>query len=169
MRILLIAWTALWLGFATTALAEAKRVHPPYAPASAVFDIYLDDPMKLGSALFWLRALINPLMDAPYNHAPEDLNIVVVIHGTEIVTLARKNETKYREAVQRMRYYASLGVAFKVCGEAAADYGYALSDFQDFVEVVPNAITELVHWQMQGYALVTPKIMSKQFSVESIR
>ena len=37
------------------------------------------------------------------------------------------------------------------------------------VEVVPNAINELVHWQMQGYALVTPKIMSKQFSVESIR
>jgi intracellular sulfur oxidation DsrE/DsrF family protein len=68
-----------------------------------------------------------------------------------------------------MRYYTSLGVTFKVCGDAAADYGYAPKDFQDFVEIVPNAITELVHWQQQGYALVTPQIMSKRFSVEEIR
>lgn len=169
MRRLFAASFALWFGFFLPAYAEGRYVTPPYAPAKAVFEIYLDDPAKLGSALYWVRALLNPLVEAPYNYAPEDLSIVVVIHGTEIVTVAKKNEAKYRDVVERMRYYASLGVAFKVCGEAAADYGYAPKDFQDFVEIVPNAITELVHWQQQGYAVITPQIMSKKFSIEGIR
>lgn len=93
----------------------------------------------------------------------------MVIHGNEIVTVAEKNEAKYQDAVDRMRYYASLGVKFKVCGQAAADFGYRVEDFQDFIEVVPNAITELAHWQQQGYALIVPKIMEKTVDVESIR
>jgi intracellular sulfur oxidation DsrE/DsrF family protein len=97
------------------------------------------------------------------------MNIVVVIHGTEIVTVAKKNYAKYQNAVDRMRYYAALGVKFKVCGLAAQDYDYNVEDFQDFIEVVPSAITELVHWQQQGYAVIRPIIMSKQFSIEEIR
>jgi hypothetical protein len=34
---------------------------------------------------------------------------------------------------------------------------------------VPNAITELAYWQMQGYALITPNIQEKRFSIEQIR
>lgn len=169
MRLVLAASLALWLGFALPAHAEGRRVATPYAPAKAVFEMYLDDPAKLGSALYWVRALLNPLLEAPYSYAPEDLRIVVVLHGTEIVTVAKKNAARYREVVERMRYYAGLGVAFKVCGEAAADYGYAPEDFQDFIEVVPNAIAELVHWQQQGYAIITPQVLSKQFSIEGIR
>jgi hypothetical protein len=56
-----------------------------------------------------------------------------------------------------------------VCGQAAEDFGYAVKDFQDFIEVVPNAITELAHWQQQGYALIVPQIMSKTIDIESIR
>ena len=36
-------------------------------------------------------------------------------------------------------------------------------------EVVPSAITELAHWQQQGYALITPNIMDKKVSIEEIR
>ena len=112
---------------------------------------------------------MNPLMDDPYNLAPEFLDIVVVIHGTEIVTLARQNYEKYQDTVERMRYYASLGVKFKVCGIAAHDFGYQTDAFYDFVDVVPSAITELAHWQLQGYALITPTVMEKKFSIEEIR
>lgn len=112
---------------------------------------------------------MNPLTDAPYSFPPEDFSVVVVLHGTEIVTVATKNEAKYQEAIDRMRYYADLGVKFKVCGQAAEDYGYALKDFQPFIEVVPNAITELAHWQQQGYALIAPQIMDKKIDLESIR
>jgi intracellular sulfur oxidation DsrE/DsrF family protein len=159
----------LWLGFSAPAQAAGQWVATPYAPARVVFEFYLDDPQKIGSALFWVRSLMNPLQAAPYNYSPEDLSIVVVIHGTEVVTVATKNEAKYQEAVDRMRYYADLGVSFKVCGQAAEDYGYAVKDFQDFIEVVPNAITELTHWQQQGYALIIPQIMSKTIDIESIR
>lgn len=151
------------------AFAAGKWVATPYAHAKVVFDFYLDDPQKIGSALYWVRSLMNPLQAAPYNYTPEDLNIVVVIHGTEIVTVATKNAAKYQEAVDRMRYYADLGVSFKVCGQAAEDFGYSVKDFQNFIEVVPNAITELAHWQQQGYALITPQVMEKKIDIESIR
>ncbi|MEQ1663063.1 MAG: DsrE family protein [Thiobacillus sp.] len=151
------------------ALASGTWVATPYAPAKVMFEFYLDNPQKIGSALYWVRALSNTLQAHPYNQSPEDQNIIIVIHGTEIVTVAKKNEAKYQDAVDRMRYYADLGVKFKVCGQAAEDYGYAVKDFQDFIEVVPNAINELAHWQQQGYALITPQVMDKKTDIESIR
>jgi len=149
--------------------AQAKRVQTPYQDPKAVFDIYLDHPDKIGAALYWLRSFMNPLTDAPYSLLPEDMRVVVVLHGTELVTLARHNEARYSDAVQRMRYYASQGVKFRVCGLALTDFGYRAEQLQDFVEVAPSAITELVHWQNQGYALVTPVVTEKKVSTESIR
>jgi intracellular sulfur oxidation DsrE/DsrF family protein len=156
---------------ATPASGEegSRLVQTPYTEQKVVFDFYFDNPEKINTALYWIRALMNPLMETPYDIAPEFLDIKVVIHGTEIVTLARKNVEKYRDAVDRMRYYASLGVQFKVCSIAAQDYGYTTDAFQDFVEVVPSAIAELAHWQLQGYALITPVVMEKHFSIEEIR
>ena len=148
---------------------HAVYVETPYDEPKVMFDFYFDRPAKIAPALYWIRALINPLTEAPYDMAPEFMDIVVIIHGTEIVTLARKNYEKYREVVQRMRYYASLGVRFRVCGLAAHDYGYDIKDFYDFVEVAPSAITELAHWQQQGYALITPQILDKKFAIEEIR
>ncbi|MHB0975059.1 MAG: DsrE family protein [Thiobacillus sp.] len=169
MKSFLVALLWLCLGWSAAVQAAGKWVATPYAPARVVFEFYLDNPQKIGSALYWVRSLMNPLLDAPYDYAPEDLNVVVVIHGNEIVTVAKKNEAKYQDAVDRMRYYAGLGVKFKVCGQAAADFGYRVEDFQDFVEVVPNAITELAHWQQQGYALIVPKVLEKTIDTESIR
>lgn len=159
----------LCLALTATAEAGGKAVATPYAPAKVMFEFYLDNPQKIGSALYWVRSLMNPLLAAPYNYSPEDHKIVIVIHGTEIVAVAKKNEAKYQEAVDRMRYYADLGVSFKVCGQAAEDYGYAVHDFQDFIEVVPNAITELAHWQQQGYALIIPQVLDKKINIEAIR
>ncbi len=149
--------------------AAGKIVQTPYGEQKVVFDFFLDDPRKIDSALYWLRSLLNPLMDAPYDYAPEFLDIVVVIHGTEIVTTVKHNYAKYKDAVERMKYYAALGVKFRVCGLAAEDYGYHAADFYDFIDIVPSAITELAHWQLQGYALITPQIMDKRYSIEEIR
>ncbi|MEN8167523.1 MAG: DsrE family protein [Pseudomonadota bacterium] len=155
----------------STGLAEekARYVEPAYQPPKVVYEFYLDDPAKMSSALYWVRALINPLMASPYDMAPEFMDIKLVIHGTEIVTLARKNYEKYRDVVERMRYYAALGVEFKVCGMAAEDFGYKVEDFHEFVQVVPSAFTELVHWQQQGYALVTPQVFLRTKTREEIR
>ncbi len=149
--------------------AAADYVETPYSEQKVVFDFYFDDPQKINSALYWIRSLLNPLMDSPYGYAPEELSIKVVVHGTEIVTLARHNEEKYKEAVERMRYYSDFGIEFLVCAIASDDFGYSASDYQDFVTMVPSAMTELAHWQMQGYGLITPQIKDKKFSVEEIR
>lgn len=153
----------------SSVFAAGKIVDTPYSEPKVVFDFFLDHPAKINSALFWVRALMNPLMDSPYDMAPEFMDIVVVIHGTEIVTVAEHNYEKYKDAVDRMRYYSDLGVKFKVCGLAAADYDYSVKDFHDFIEVVPSAITELAHWQQLGYGLITPQVVDKTFSIEEIR
>ena len=144
-------------------------VYPEYEDAKVMFDFYLDDPRKIDSALYWIRSLVNPLMASPYDQSIDLMEIKVIIHGTEIVTLAKKNYEQYKNAVERMRYYAEFGIEFRVCGIAAEDYGYLPGDFHDFVKITPSAITELAHWQRQGYALIQPVIMEKKFSIEEIR
>ncbi len=150
--------------------SSAEFVVTPYADnQKVVFDFFFDHPQKINSALYWLKGLIEPLLDEPYNLAPDDIDIKVVIHGTEIVTLAKHNYTQYQKAVQRMQYYAQLGVEFRVCSITARSYDYVLSDLQDFVQLVPSGVAELVHWQSQGYVLITPNIQEKRFSISEIR
>lgn len=156
-------------GPATLAQAQARWVQTPYENPKALVDVYLDHPDKMGAALYWLRSLVNPLVEAPYSLLPEDMDIIVLLHGTELVTVAKKNEARYEDVVQRMRYYASQGVKFKVCGLALQDFGYRREDMQPFIEVTPSAITELVHWQNRGYALVTPTVTEKKVATDSIR
>ena len=143
--------------------------YPEYQDPKAVFEFFFSDPRHIDSGLYWIRAYVNPLIEEPYNLAPEFMQIVVVIHGTEIVTLAKHNYAKYRDSVERMRYYASLGVRYKVCGLAAQDYGYDPDTFYDFVEIVPSAMAEVAHLQQQGFGLVVPQILDKRFSIEEIR
>ncbi len=171
-RVIHFGFAAMFLccgGLAAPAHAQAKIVQTPYKNPKALVDVFLDDPAKLGAALYWVRSLVNPLTDAPYSMFPEDMSIIVLLHGTEIVTLAKKNQERYQEVLQRMRYYADMGVKFKVCGLALQDYGYSAADMQDFVEVAPSAITELMHWQNQGYALIPAVVQDKKFSIEQIR
>ena len=172
MSILSLLFVLLGLLAAPPAQAQedhAKFVATPYTEQKVVFDFYFDDPQKIGPALFWIRSLMNPLTEEPYGMAPEMLDLKVIIHGMEIVTVARGNYERYADAVERMRYYAQLGVEFKVCALAAADYGYDVEDFHEFVTVVPSAITELAHWQLQGYALITPQVLLKTIDIDSIR
>ena len=96
----------------------AHFINPPYTEQKVIFDFYFDDPQKISPALQWVRALIKPLIESPYDYLPEFLEIKVIMHGTEIVSLARKNYAAYRDAVERMRYFATNGVEFRVCAQA---------------------------------------------------
>lgn len=164
-----LAFAAAWVLATPLAHAQARFVQTPYQNPKALVDVYLDHPAKMGAALYWVRSLVNPLVEPPYNMLPEDMSVVVLLHGTELVTVARKNATLYEDVVQRMHYYASQGVKFKVCGLALKDFGYQASDLQDFVEVTPSAMAELVHWQNQGYALITPVVTEKKQATDDIR
>ena len=151
-------------------VSGAKYVETPYSDDPKVlFEFYLDHPDKINSALYWVRSYMNTLMKEPYGIAPEFMNIIILLHGTEIVTVAKKNYKKYKSAVERMRYYDQLGVEFRICGDAANDYDYTISDFQDFIKLAPNAMTEMAHWQSQGYAVIRPLVFERKHSIEEIR
>ena len=62
MKAIWVALTALCLALTTSAQAAGKWVATPYAPAKAMFEFYLDNPQKIGSALYWVRSLMNPLL-----------------------------------------------------------------------------------------------------------
>lgn len=166
-QVLIAALCAIASGAAN---AAGQVVQTPYkAPMKVVFEFYLDDPATLSNALFWVRSVFNTVQASPYDFSPEDVQAVVVLHGTEIAATVIRNQDRYREAVERMRYYAQMGVKFKVCGQAAHDFGYTPADFLDFIEIVPNAMTELIYWQQQGYALIIPRILIKRESTDHIR
>lgn len=160
---------ALWCS-ASSAEGGATTTYPPYAEnQKIVFEFYFDHPAKINTALYWIKAVYTTLGSEPYNYAPDFFDIKVVIHGTEIAALAKKNYNLYGEAVERMRYYSEFGVEFKVCSLSAHEYGYRQEDLPDFVELVPSAVTELAYWQSQGYALIVPKVWEKKHSVEELR
>ncbi len=169
MRVLLILLSLVIFSFAEKG---AKFVQTPYkAPFKAVVEFYFDEPEKIRPALLWVSNIIYVLSNEPYNFIPgEDIDIVVIIHGTEITTLVKKNREKYKDIWERIEGMSMYGVKFKVCGMAAEQlYGYTPEDFPEFVELVPSAITELLHWQQQGYALLIPQIYEMKRAREEIR
>jgi len=161
----------LFLLPAVNAIADqAQYVQTPYTGKQKVLvDFYFNEPVDINSALYWLRTYVNTMSDSPYDVSPYDMDIKVLIHGAETVTLAKKNYKKYKTAVDRMRYYADLGVEFRICGLAMGEFGYRPQDLQDFVRIAPSAMTEIVHWQLQGYALLRPIVLEKKYSIEEIR
>jgi intracellular sulfur oxidation DsrE/DsrF family protein len=155
---------------ASFAQEDAVVTYPPYQQdQKIVFEFYFDHPAKINNALYWLKAVFTTLGSEPYGFAPDFFDIKVVIHGTEIAALAKKNYPLYQEAVERMRYYHEFGVEFKVCSHSAHEYGYGKDDLPEFVELVPSAVTELVYWQSKGYALIVPKVWEKKYSLDEIR
>ena len=169
LRVIFGLLTALLLP-AQSFASSAEFVATPYADEQKiVFDFYFDEPQKINPALYWLKGLVDPLMAEPYNLSPDDINIKVILHGTEVVALAKHNYEQYKKAVQRMRYYAALGVEFRLCSITARDYDYVLKDLQDFVQLVPSGIAELAHWQSKGYVLITPKVQERHQTISEIR
>ena len=149
---------------------SAEIVYTSYSDEpKALFEFYFDEPQKIYSALFWIRSYMNTLMAEPYGVAPELMDIIVVIHGTEIVTVAKKNHKKYKNIIDRISYYEQLGVQFRICMDAADEYGYRPDDFPGFIKMVPSAMVELAHWQSLGYPLIRPIVYEKKYSIEDIR
>ncbi|MEJ5338349.1 MAG: DsrE family protein [Aquificaceae bacterium] len=149
----------LFLFFAH-AQPHGKSVQTPYTvPFKVVYELFLDHPEKIRPALGWISNVIFVLTNPPYNYSPEDIQIVVVSHGRELPVFATRNRDQYADIVERLESLSLYGVKFKVCKMAAEQiYGLSEKDFYPFVELVPSAITEIIHWQLQGYALMIPQV-----------
>ncbi|MCX8164457.1 MAG: DsrE family protein [Aquificaceae bacterium] len=139
---------------------HGKVVQTPYQkPFKVVYELFLDHPEKLRPAIGWISNVVYVLTNPPYSFSPEDLEIVVVSHGRELSVFVAKNRKDFADMVDRLESLSMYGVKFKVCKIAAEQiYGLSERDFYPFVELVPSAITEIIHWQMQGYALMIPQV-----------
>ncbi|MFN7065234.1 MAG: DsrE family protein [Aquificaceae bacterium] len=139
---------------------QGKVIQTPYQkPFKVVFEFFFDHPEKLRPALGWISNVIYILTSPPYNFSLEDIDIVVVSHGRELPAFVTRNREKYEDIVERLESLSLYGVKFKVCRIAAEQiYGLSEKEFYPFVELVPSAITEIIHWQLQGYALMIPQV-----------
>ncbi|MCS6957513.1 MAG: DsrE family protein [Aquificaceae bacterium] len=140
---------------------HGKFLQTPYErPFKVVYELFFDHPEKLRPALGWISNVLFVLTNPPYNFSPDDIEIVVVSHGRELPVFAMKNRSQYQDIVERLESLSMYGVKFKVCKMAAEQiYGLSDKDFYPFVELVPSAITDIIHWQLKGYALMIPQVL----------
>ena len=142
---------------------------PPYEEQKVVYEFFFDHPVKIYGALDWMRTHFLTLDGEPYDIPPDFIDMKVVLHGTEVVTLAKKNYERYSQVVQRMSYYAELGVEFRVCANTLKEFDYQPSDMQEFIRIIPSAVTDLTHLQNKGYALIIPRVHDKNYTNEELR
>ncbi|MDE2577709.1 MAG: DsrE family protein [Hyphomicrobiales bacterium] len=148
--------------------AHAQQATAPDSYGSAKFESYADidkieqikmvwdfnfaDPKAVNGVFNNLAALLKATAEfGP--HSLEPIKVVIVSHGPEVVVFAKKNYEKYKEIVDRAASYATQGVRFEICRNAAAAQGFAPADLYGFTTVVPAGPYALAYWQAKGYAL----------------
>ena len=156
-----IAVSLLVAGSALGQSADAPYGTAKFAPYSdidsvkqlkVVWDFNFIDPKAVGVAFNNLNALLRATTDfGP--HEIDPIKVVIVSHGPEVVVFDKKNYGKYKEIVDRAANFASQGVKFEVCRNAAAAQGIAPEDLHGFITVVPAGPYALAYWQSKGYTL----------------
>lgn len=147
-------------------LVHADPKDPPYGAAKfssyadldsvkqlkVVWDFNFVDPKAVGMVFNNVAALLR----ATTEYGPKEIDpirVVIVSHGPEIVVWDRKNYGKYKDIVDRAASFASQGVRFEVCRNAAKAQGLEPDDLHGFITVVPAGPHALAYWGAKGYAL----------------
>lgn len=156
-----IAVSLLVAGPALAQSADAPYGTAKFAPYSdidsvkqlkVVWDFNFIDPKAVGGVFNNLNALLRATTDfGPREIDP--IKVVIVSHGPEVVVFDKKNYGKYKEIVDRAASFASQGVKFEVCRNAAAAQGIAPENLHGFITVVPAGPYALAYWQSKGYTL----------------
>ena len=144
----LLTGAAIWSqSSATTVDQLLERTE---APPGVVFEIVTGDSTALRWAIPQVRKYIQQLR-ARF----PDLPVAVVTHGREQFALQTKKQGKERELHQATQaLIKDDGVPLHVCGTHADWFGVAPEDFPDYVDVAPQAPTQIYLYQELGYELV---------------
>ena len=113
-------------------------------------------PGEINKTILAAARFINMHVDAGF--APENIQVVVVVHGSGGDDVG--NDAYYEEKTMHQNANAPLvkaladkGVQFIVCGQSAAFYGMAKTDFLPEVQIALSAMTAHAVLQQQGYTL----------------
>ncbi len=125
-----------------------------------IFDVYTDgkNNKKLNPSINTVARFLN--MNAQEKIKPEDLNIVLVLHGAATKNALTDSAFNKRFKVKNpntelIKALTKVNVRVFVCGQSYADKGYQVKDLSKNVKMSLSALTALVHFQSEGYQLIT--------------
>lgn len=125
-----------------------------------IFDVYSDGKNKkeINPSVNTIARFLN--MHAQNNIQPENLDIVLVLHGAAtknaLSDKAFKREFKIENPnTDLIKALKKENVQIYVCGQSFASKGYKKSDLSKNVELSLSALTALVKFQSEGYQLIT--------------
>jgi len=125
-----------------------------------IFDVYTDGKSnkKLNPSINTIARFLN--MHAQNNIKPENLDIVLVLHGAATKNTlsddAYKKEFNIKNPnTELIKALHKENVQIYVCGQSFAHKGYQRKDLSKNVKLSLSALTALVEYQSKGYQLIT--------------
>jgi len=125
-----------------------------------IFDVYTDgdNSKKQNASITTVARFLN--MHAQNNIKPSNLDIVLVLHGAAtknaLSAKAFQKEFKFMNPnTELVKELAKADVEIFVCGQSFSHKGYKRTDLSKNVKLSLSALTALVHYQTEGYQLIT--------------
>ncbi len=125
-----------------------------------IFDVYSD-----GENIKEINASINTIarflnMHAQNNIKPENLNIVLILHGAATKNVLSEKAFKREFNISNpnidlIKALKKENVQIYVCGQSFTHKGYKKNDLSSNVGLSLSALTALVKYQSEGYQLIT--------------
>lgn len=124
-----------------------------------IFDVYTDQKKsdQMNPLIHTAARFLN--MHGQYGLQEENMNLVVVLHGT--ATKNALSDNAYKKTAKKsnpntalLKALAEKGVKIYVCGQSMKSKGYEVGDLSEHVQVSLSAMTALVKYQSEGYALI---------------
>ena len=125
-----------------------------------IFDVYTDGKSnkKLNPSINTVARFLN--MHELSNIKPENLDIVLVLHGT--ATKNALSDKAYQREFKMdnpntllIKALEKENVKVFVCGQSFAHKNYKRSDLSKNIKLSLSALTALIEYQSQGYQLIT--------------
>ncbi len=125
-----------------------------------IFDVYTDGKSnkKQNTSINTVARFLN--MHAQHNIKVQNLNIIIVLQGAAtknaLADKAFQREFKIDNPNTKLiKALNKANVEIYVCGQSFAHKGYDRSDLSKNIALSLSALTALVHYQTEGYQLIT--------------
>ena len=144
-----LAWLVLGPAVAGPGASVDTLLARDAPPPGIVFEFESDDEGLLERHLPPLRGEI-----ARLQRRFPGLDIEIVSHGQELLSLTTENETFYPAAHRITRQLAEAGIPLSVCGAYADTFEAYPEDFPDYVEVLPSGPAHVNNLEALDYVVI---------------
>lgn len=136
----------------TPEIEKILAANPP--PDGVLFNVMEYDE----DALEWVTVRLEHYVDRLLAGHP-GLSIAVVSHGDEMFALTTADQWLYPKVHERVqRLVEERDVIFHVCGATAQINGIDMSEFPQYIDVVPSASTQIRDYREFGYQVISMEL-----------